>query len=165
MTGPSFLSMTCVGPTPLILDLETGRGARPAQHLTLTAAFVSLLSLAGHLYGVTRLQDFAFAVPMMLSAALMFIVLCMGLLMARPDRGLMAVITSNHAGGILARRLSPVVIGVPLLIGWVRLLGQRSGLYDREFGISLSGSFTENQHYPLISLEASLTKSVRQRYS
>ncbi len=127
-----------IGIALLILDVETRRGARPAQHLTLTAALVSLLALTGHLYGVARFQDLAFAIPMAQSTALMFIVLCMGLFAARPDRGLMAAITSDHAGGTLLRRLLPVVIGVPIVIGWLRLLGQRAGLYDMEFGVSLS---------------------------
>ncbi len=132
------LNFLLIGIALLILDVETHRGSRPAQHLTLIAALVSLLALTGHLYGVTRLQGLAFAIPMVQSTALTFIVLCMGLLAARPDRGLMAVITSDHAGGTLSRRLLPVVIAVPIVIGWLRLLGERAGLYDAEFGVSLS---------------------------
>ncbi|HLA80592.1 MAG TPA: PAS domain-containing sensor histidine kinase, partial [Thermoleophilia bacterium] len=72
------LNFLLIGIALLIPDVETRRGARPAQYLALTAAVVSLLALAGHLYGVARLQDFAFAVPMVQSAALTFLVLCMG---------------------------------------------------------------------------------------
>ena len=37
----------------------------------------------------------------------------------------------------MARRLLPAAIGVPFLIGWLRLIGQRAGLYGVEFGVAL----------------------------
>ena len=38
---------------------------------------------------------------------------------------------------VLARRALPFVIVVPLLIGWLRLLGQERGLYGTAFGTTL----------------------------
>ena len=40
-----------------------------------------------------------------------------------PERRLMAVLTDDHAGGAATRRLLPIVIVVPVLIGWLRLRG------------------------------------------
>jgi diguanylate cyclase (GGDEF)-like protein len=36
------------------------------------------------------------------------------------------------------RRLLPAVIGLPILIGWLRLEGQRRGFYDTELGVALT---------------------------
>ena len=74
---------------------------------------------------------------MALHTAIAFVLSCSSLLLAYPDRGLMEIITSKHAGGILSRRLLLPVIGIVPLLGWLRLFGQQAGLYTTEFGLSL----------------------------
>ena len=49
----------------------------------------------------------------------------------------MDVLVDDHAGGTATRRLLPVVIVVPVLLGWLRLKGQRAGLYDTATGTLL----------------------------
>ena len=72
--------------------------------------------------------------------ALLLAMLGAGTLLARPDRGMPAVVTSGLFGGWMARRLIPVVIVAPALVGWLRLEGQRAGLYNTEFGLALFAS-------------------------
>src|SRR5207244_2627988 len=48
-----------------------------------------------------------------------------------------AVLTAPGEGGALARRALPAVVAVPLVLGWVRLWGQRSGYYGSEIGVAL----------------------------
>ncbi len=138
MAPNTALNFLLVGIALLILDVETRRNHRPAQFLILTATLISLLALIGYLYGVTALYGITSYTKMALHTAVAFTLLCLGILFARPGRGLMQVLLGDTAGGFLSRRLLPVVIGVPIVIGWVRLFGQRAGLYDTEFGISLS---------------------------
>jgi PAS domain S-box-containing protein len=69
--------------------------------------------------------------------AIAFAVLAAGILAARPERGVMALITSKGMGGLIARRFLPVAIFVPVLLGWLRLLGQQAGYYSTEFGVAL----------------------------
>ena len=49
----------------------------------------------------------------------------------------MAIVTSKGVGGALARRVLPAVVILPIALGWLRLQGERGGLYDTEFGLSL----------------------------
>ena len=60
-----------------------------------------------------------------------------GILCARPDRGVMAVVTSGDAGGVMARRLLPAVILIPALVGWLGWLGRQQGMLDQVMGLSL----------------------------
>src|SRR5207249_3862367 len=83
-------------------------------------------------------EGVVFHTQMGLPSAAGFVVLCLGLVLAQPNRGPMAVLTSENAGGVLARRLLPAALAIPAVLGWLRLLGEQSGLYDREFGVSLS---------------------------
>lgn len=121
----------------LLLDAETRRGYRPAQFLALTSAFVGVLASLGYAYGVTALYTIASYTRMAAHTALTFIILSLGILFARPERGVMAVVTSEDLGGVLARRLLPAAIGIPSVLGWLRLVGERAGLYDAAFGTSL----------------------------
>ncbi len=138
MAPNTALNFLFLGAALITIDVESARGHRPAQYLTLAATMVSLLAVTGYAYGVTALYGATFYIPMALNTALAFLLLCLGLLFARPERGLMETITSDHPGGVMARRLLPAVIGVLLAIGWLRLAGQQAGLYETEFGVALS---------------------------
>ncbi|WP_333479410.1 PAS domain S-box protein [Allocoleopsis sp.] len=47
------------------------------------------------------------------------------------------LITANSAGGVLARRLLPAAIAIPLVLGWLQIQGERLGLFNPEFGTSV----------------------------
>ena len=121
----------------LLLDVRVRCDFWPAQLLALMACLASLLALIGYAFGTKALYGFASYIPMALHKALTFIVLSAGLLCARPDRGVMRVLTSDSAGGFMARRLLPAVIFVPVVLGWLRLKGEQAGLYDTELGVAL----------------------------
>lgn len=102
--------------------------------LTTSLGFVAVL---GYLYGVTALYRYSIYVSTALHTAVTLVMLGIGVLMARPSRGLVATATSELLGGLMARRILPVAIFVPIVIGWLRMMGQRAGLYGNEFGLAL----------------------------
>lgn len=51
--------------------------------------------------------------------AVTFIILCIGLLLAHPNQGLMKIVTSSSIGGASARRLLPWAIIFPPVINWL----------------------------------------------
>jgi PAS domain S-box-containing protein len=113
-------------------------GLLTAQLLSLLASLVSLLALVGYAYGVQSFyMGVVFYTQMGLPTAVTFLVLGAGLLLARPDQGLMAAITSQSTGGVMARRLLPAALVIPVLLGALRLAGEMTGIYDAEFGVSL----------------------------
>jgi two-component system, sensor histidine kinase and response regulator len=137
MAPNTALNFFLLGGALFFLDSRT-RGRRwPAQYLALAVVGISVPALVGYLYGVTYLNGVASYIPMALHTALTFVVLSVGLLSARPRRGLMAVVTSRNLGGVVARRLLPAAILVPLVLGWFRLRGEQVGLYGAELGVSL----------------------------
>ncbi len=66
-----------------------------------------------------------------------FFFLSLSVLLAKTDQGLARYLASDGPGGILARRMLPAMILVPMSVGWLRLKGQQAGLYDTEFGLAL----------------------------
>ncbi|MCA1593875.1 MAG: sensor histidine kinase [Acidobacteria bacterium] len=121
----------------LFLGARNESAVRLAQMLALSTATVALLALVGYIYRVTLLYGISAYTGMALHTALTFMVLSFGVLWARPERGLMSVITSDTAGGLMARHLFPTAVLTPILLGVVIVIGARRGLYDTTFGMSL----------------------------
>jgi len=120
----------------LLLDIQTRR-ARPTEILIAAVSLISLIALIGYGYGISTLYGVGHYIPMALHTATVFILLSLGLLFARPDRGLMAQFLSDNLGGTIVRRLLSVIVGVPLVFGWLILSGVRAHFYDAAFGFTI----------------------------
>src|SRR6266496_6520337 len=115
-------------------------GLLASQLLSLLASLVSLLALVGYAYGVESFyMGLVFYTQMGLPTAGTFVVLCAGLLLARADRGLMATLTSQSTGGVMARRLLPAALVIQALLGGLPLAGVMTGtgIYGVVFYVSL----------------------------
>jgi PAS domain-containing protein len=55
-------------------------------------------------------------------------------LFIRPDEGVMANISADTAGGKMVRRLFPILIIIPLVLGWLALRLEALGIFNKEFG-------------------------------
>lgn len=120
-----------------LLLMDSRLGSIPSQILALLTMAGSLLALLGYIYGIASLYRFGPYASIALHTASTFIVLSTGVLCARPNRGLMAIVSGETAGGLLTRRLLPAAIFLPLLLGWFCLLGSRLEYYDVVFGQAL----------------------------
>ncbi|MCT7990415.1 methyl-accepting chemotaxis protein [Laspinema olomoucense] len=111
-----------------------------AQFLTILGFLIAFFGFLGYLYGNAFFYrlDKAFT-AMALHTAVGFLVLCLAMLFARLDVGIMAAIASPTAGGLMARRLYPAAIVIPPVLCWLILIGWRGDLYTAEMGISLLG--------------------------
>ena len=121
----------------LLLDWTTRGNRRPAEPLAIIVALVSLLALIGYAYGVRQLYGVGSYIPMALPTAGLFFMFALAVLSARPASGLMAVFTRASAGGMTARRLLPAMVCSMFVLGWLRLEGERQGLYGAEFGVAM----------------------------
>jgi len=135
MAPTTALDFLMIGLALLLLTARRGVGA--VQLLILAAGFIGLLNLIGYAYGVSSLYGVASYTRMAVHTAVTFMALSVGILFVRLDDGLMATVASDSVGGVVARRLLPAAIVVPFLLGWLRLIGQREGLYDTEFGTAI----------------------------
>jgi len=142
MAPNTAVAFVLLGLALALTDVRTRRGHWPAQWLALLVAAGSFLSLVGYLYDAQSLYGVASYIPMACNTAIAFHLLSLGLLCARPNQGLMRELTSEHAGGVLARLLLPAAIVMPLGLGWLRMAGQNAGLYDMAFGAALMVAFS-----------------------
>jgi methyl-accepting chemotaxis protein len=137
MSAQTALNFAVLGGALLLLDVPTRRKRWPAEFLALLVALVAVLGIVGYLYGVHQLVRVSQFKPISLPSALAFLVLALALMAARPERGLMAIVTTDNAGGMLARRLLPTTLLVPALLGWLWMMGERASLFTMEVGAAL----------------------------
>jgi signal transduction histidine kinase/CheY-like chemotaxis protein len=128
------LSILITGASLLLLDVKTSRDRRPSEMLSAISAAIAILALIGYSYGLISYYTKANYVPISLPSAVSFLLLATGILHARAETGIMGVITSNTAGGMLARRFIPIAILLPILLGALRLYGEKVGWYETKFG-------------------------------
>ena len=70
--------------------------------------------------------------------ALLLIPLSVATLLCNPTAGPMETVCSPRLGGRLARRLIPAIIIILVLLGWLRLAGEFTGLYGSQIGAVLA---------------------------
>jgi two-component system, sensor histidine kinase and response regulator len=119
-----------------VLDLDTD-GRRPALWAATGALLVAFAAIVGYVTGAVQLYTFEPEYGMALLTALCFAALSLGVLFARRDRGLAAILVDEAGGGVLARRMLPAAVLVPIALGWLWGVGQRAGIWAHANGPSL----------------------------
>lgn len=107
------------------------------EALAVAAIFISLVGLLAYLYALELLHGTGYYTHIAFHSAVAFCLLAASILFARPDRGLVAIVASETAGGAMARRVFPVVLVVPGFLAWLSFAGQRAGYYQSVFGLAL----------------------------
>jgi PAS domain S-box-containing protein len=137
MPSPTAVNFTLLGATILAMHFVGKRAWRWAQVLPITAGYVAVLVVAGYIYDLPWMLEIGPGTTVALHTGLLSLVLAAAVLMGRPDQGLMGVITSERAGGVMARRILPAALIVPFALGVVRFDGQRAGYLDTQLGVAL----------------------------
>jgi signal transduction histidine kinase len=115
-----------------------GRRVNLAHSISSAVASIGVLSLTGYLYGVAAFEGPINYSPMAVHTGVACILLGIGIVSTEAETGFTRVFLSKGLGGIVARRLLPVVTVFPIVVGLVRVLGQRAGLYPTAFGVTLT---------------------------
>ena len=138
MSPASAVNFLLLGVALIWLDASVGpRPLWPAQYCTFASAVITMLAFVGYFYGVETLYRIAPYATIGLHTVIGFWLLCLGILLARPTRGVMLLFTSDRLGSVVVRRMLPEATAIVLLTGWLRVLGQRAGYFGLGFGTAL----------------------------
>lgn len=107
-----------------------------SHSLLIVVILIGWLAIIGYLNNVKPLYGIKSFIPMALHTAFTFIIAGLGVLYMSSG-GVMSILTSESTGGKMSRNMLPVALLVPPLFAWLRLEGERKGLYNTEFGTSL----------------------------
>jgi len=138
MGPPGATSWALIGIALVLAARPKGyRSRRFVAVLGLMTASLSSLSLIGYLYGASSLYTIPTLTVIAMQTATFIFCVSAGLIMSVPEYGPMRLLSQPTPAGILARRIVPILIAGPILIGFFRLAGERAGLYDAPFGSAL----------------------------
>jgi len=130
-------NLICVGFGLLLLERQ-GRASRLlTQWLIIIVTLVCSFALMSYLPGWKTHYEIAPAALMAFPAIPAFLGLSGGILLARPEHSLIVLLVDSRLAGRMARRLLPIALILPLVIGWVAISAERVGLFPSALGTSV----------------------------
>jgi PAS domain S-box-containing protein len=113
---------------------------RVHQILILLLVLMSFFPFLIHLYKIENAAAFFgfdrySQLPMF--SIIMFLVIGVGLFFSRPTHGITSLIVSDESGGTMIRRMIPPAIIIPVVLGYIGLIGLGGIYYEAKIGISL----------------------------
>ena len=136
MVEATALAFLFTGASLLLLGARSRAGRRTQQTLAVCAGVIGVVAVLGYAYNVQQLYRFAGFSSMALHTALSFVLLAAGLIFARPD-GLASVLAGSGPATLLARRLLPVALLLPAVLGWLVDRALKHGLYGPGMDIAV----------------------------
>lgn len=146
MAAALALYFVVLGVALCVLDYDPpassgGRASRlhRSELLAFCATWLGELVLTGTLLRMPRLYHLDSSLTVALPTALAMMALALGVLAARPERGIARIALSATAGGTLMRGLVPATLLVPPFGMWLLVeILPRWGLFDARLGTVLS---------------------------
>ena len=133
---PGSASLTILG-LAFLLSTFGRKGRQAAIVGGMLVACITLLSITGYLCGVDAFYALPKLTVIAFQTATFLLALTVGFMMCLPDLQPMKMLCENSAAAALVRRALPIIILLPLMVGWLRLQGQNVGWYDVKFGVAL----------------------------
>lgn len=119
----------------LFVDARSRRWFRVSNVAILMVVAITVLVFLYYFYGIER-DPIGLYFTIALHTVVAFLSLCAAILLMRPDRGLVAILLGNSPGGVVARRMWPILL-IVVLLGWVRTMGRDSGWFGAAFGTAV----------------------------
>jgi PAS domain S-box-containing protein len=135
MAGTTAVGLMLTGVALLLIDGRNGWIV--FQVAAIAGNLIGVLALLGYAYGISPLYATRSYSTISVESALGLVVINVGVLCVGPRRGLVALLVSNTTGGVMARRLMPLALLAPFLIGWFHIQGEHRGVFGAENGVAL----------------------------
>lgn len=127
----AFLGLALLFPA-----IRVGR-SRLSELFSLPVLLISFLGIVGYAYKAEPLYGLGSFTSMSLQAAIFLAVLSIGVLWSGSNYGIMSLVLSQDAGGIVARRLLLATIITLPLLGWLHIQAEAHGILPTHFGTAL----------------------------
>ncbi|RYZ52367.1 MAG: PAS domain S-box protein [Sphingobacteriales bacterium] len=120
----------------------TGQGKRKTQYtrqaLVIVSFLLAYISILGYVFNIQPAYRFGGLTPMALVTAVSFLVLNLALFFTDYRHGVAASFCSPFQNGRLLQLLVPFILIFPPVESYLRVLGERNGLYPSEVGVELA---------------------------
>ncbi len=131
LTSCNFL---ITGIVILLLSIDKKNISGLAHILILPVLLVTYYAIVSYILGVTTATQLM-QTSVAMNTGIAFLGICIIVLSMKPDTWLLKAYTSQQIGGVIARRLLPILMILPIIIGWVRIKGEHLGLFASDKGV------------------------------
>ncbi|MEO6733887.1 MAG: PAS domain S-box protein [Ferruginibacter sp.] len=108
--------------------------AQFSLHIVTLIAFIAMV---GYLYNIPTFYELSFLTAMAMHTAALFFFISIAASFFNHSLGVTGLFTGGGMGSIMARRISPLIVVILLILGFLRLQSQRLDVVSVEFGIAL----------------------------
>lgn len=137
MAPNSAINFALAGVALLLINYETKRKKAPSQFIAALITLTSLFSLLGYVYRAKEFDAIMNYLPMAVHTSIGFLFLSIAMLFKYPQRGIIKDFVTPYAGSSVGRRLILFAVFVPVVLGYLRLLGGWYNQYSTEFGVTI----------------------------
>lgn len=131
LTACSFFLLGCI----LFLMLWRKKMTTGIVHVIIIPVFlINYFVIVSYVIGVYSSNELSHA-PIALYTGIAFCGICSVVILMRPESWLVKFFISDSTAGIISRRLVPPLTVLPIVIGWLRVHGERIGLFASEQGV------------------------------
>lgn len=125
-----------LGVALVFLDAPQRRWFRISTISVMLVVAITVLVFLYYFYGIERDDTTALHFTIAVHTVIAFLSLCAAIFLARPDRGVVSIILGNTPGGMVARRMWPILV-IVVLLGSFRTIGRDSGWFGPGFATAL----------------------------
>jgi diguanylate cyclase (GGDEF)-like protein/PAS domain S-box-containing protein len=136
MSPLSAAGLVTFGGAVLLVDRAGPRG-RAVTLLALGVVLLGLLVAISYAGGRPEALTASGLATIALPTGLCFVALGIGLLLARPERQPVALLSAGRSGAVLVLRLVPLVVLGPVVLAVALAAGRQAGLYDMQVELVL----------------------------
>ena len=122
----------------LLLSPGTTWKENLAHIISIPAVMAAYVVVVSYVLQVDGMHAFL-KVRMAFNTAIAFCSAGMAVFLLNTNTKFMASFTGNNFGSVMTRRMLPWLMMLPVVIGWLRLQGERTGFFPSEVGIVLVG--------------------------
>jgi PAS domain S-box-containing protein len=133
LTACNFLILGCI---IILLTVDKTKTAALAHVLIIPVTLVSYFIPVSYILGVYSVTELTH-VPVALNSGIAFCGICAAVLLIKPDTWFLKIYTDRETAGIVARKLLLPLIILPVVIAWLRINGERAGLFKSDEGVVL----------------------------
>jgi PAS domain S-box-containing protein len=133
LTAVNFFLTGCI---LFLFAGEKKRSSGVAHIITIPVFLISYLTIISYILNVYKADDLK-NISVALNTAIAFCGICLAVLLIRPDTWIMKLYLSRDTAGIISRKLFPALVFLPVVIGWLRIQGEHSGVIKSEEGVAL----------------------------
>ncbi|HNW71217.1 MAG TPA: PocR ligand-binding domain-containing protein [Bacteroidales bacterium] len=120
----------------ILLSFHLKKMTGIAHAIILPVLAVSYLIPVTYLLGVLSLHTINH-LSVALNSGIALTSICLAVLFVNTKSWFMRVFTSHNSGGLMARRLLPWMLILPIVIAWIRMYGERKDFFESDVGVLL----------------------------